>query len=40
MPEKLQALIGYKLTNFGLGSVDYRNPIETVKQRLAETESA
>ncbi len=36
MPEKLQALIGYKLTNFGLGTVDYRNPIETVKRRLAE----
>ena len=36
MPEKLQALIGYKLTNFGLGTVDYRNPIETVKKRLAE----
>lgn len=36
MPEPLQALIGYKLTNFGLGSVDYRNPIETVKQRLSE----
>ena len=35
MPEKLQALIGYKLTNFGLGTVDYKNPIETVKQRLA-----
>lgn len=34
MPEPLQALIGYKLTNFGLGSVDYKNPIETVKQRL------
>ena len=36
MPEKLQALIGYKLTNFGLGTVDYRNPIETVKRRLQE----
>lgn len=36
MPEKLQALIGYKLTNRGLGTVDYRNPIETVKRRLAE----
>ena len=36
MPEKLQALIGYKLTNFGLGTVDYRNPIETVKRRLNE----
>ncbi|MCY3885486.1 MAG: phytanoyl-CoA dioxygenase family protein [Gammaproteobacteria bacterium] len=36
MPERLQALIGYKLTNFGLGSVDYQNPIETVKQRLNE----
>ena len=36
MPEKLQALIGYKLTNFGLGSVDYQNPIETVKRRLEE----
>ena len=36
MPEKLQALIGYKLTNFGLGTVDYRNPIETVKRRLVE----
>ena len=36
MPQKLQALIGYKLTNFGLGTVDYRNPIETVKRRLAE----
>lgn len=36
MPEPLQALIGYKLTNFGLGSVDYQNPIETVKQRLNE----
>ena len=35
MPEKLQALIGYKLTNFGLGTVDYRNPIETVKRRMA-----
>jgi len=35
MPEKLQALIGYKLTNFGLGTVDYRNPMETVKQRLS-----
>jgi len=34
MPQKLQALIGYKLTNFGLGTVDYRNPIETVKRRL------
>ena len=34
MPENLQALIGYKLTNFGLGTVDYRNPIETVKRRL------
>ncbi|MCE2460941.1 MAG: phytanoyl-CoA dioxygenase family protein [Pseudomonadales bacterium] len=39
MPEKLQALIGYKLTNFGLGTVDYRNPIETVKRRLAGTEA-
>ncbi len=37
MPEKLQALIGYKLTNRGLGTVDYRNPIETVKRRLAQT---
>lgn len=36
MPQELQALIGYKLTNFGLGSVDYRNPIETVKRRLNE----
>ena len=36
MPQKLQALIGYKLTNFGLGTVDYRNPIETVKRRMAE----
>ncbi len=36
MPEKLQALIGYKLTNFGLGTVDYRNPIETVRRRLVE----
>jgi len=36
MPEKLQALIGYKLTNRGLGTVDYRNPIETVKRRLAQ----
>lgn len=36
MPQKLQALIGYKLTNFGLGTVDYRNPIETVKERLSE----
>ncbi len=35
MPEKLQALIGYKLTNHNLGTVDYRNPIETVKRRLA-----
>ncbi|MYE88359.1 hypothetical protein F4X33_05115 [Candidatus Poribacteria bacterium] len=34
MPTKLQELIGYKLTNFGLGTVDYRNPIETVKARL------
>ena len=40
MPEKLQALIGYKLTNFGLGTVDYRNPIETVKRRLEETASS
>ena len=40
MPEKLQALIGYKLTNFGLGTVDYRNPIETVKKRLLENGSA
>ena len=39
MPEKLQALIGYKLTNFGLGTVDYRNPIETVKRRLAGNEA-
>ncbi len=38
MPEKLQRLIGYKLTNFGLGTVDYRNPIETVKRRLEETQ--
>lgn len=37
MSEKLQALIGYKLTNFGLGTVDYRNPIETVKQRLSQS---
>ena len=36
MPGRLQALIGYKLTNYGLGTVDYRNPIETVKRRLAE----
>ena len=36
MPEKLQALIGYKLTNRGLGTVDYRNPIEAVKRRLAQ----
>lgn len=36
MPEPLQALIGYKLTNFGPGSVDYQNPIETVKKRLSE----
>ena len=40
MPEKLQALIGYKLTNRGLGTVDYRNPIETVKRRLAEASGA
>jgi len=40
MPEKLQALIGYKLTNFGLGSVDYRNPIETVRRRLDEARGA
>lgn len=40
MPEKLQALIGYKLTNFGLGTVDYRNPIETVKRRLREAAAA
>ena len=38
MPEKLQALIGYQLTNFGLGTVDYRNPIETVKKRLLDKE--
>ena len=35
MPEKLQQLIGYKLTNFGLGTVDYRNPIETIKSRIS-----
>ena len=40
MPEKLQALIGYKLTNFGLGTVDYRNPIETVKKRLGEAHAS
>ncbi len=40
MPEKLQALIGYKLTNRGLGTVDYRNPIETVKRRVAEAHSS
>ncbi len=40
MPEKLQALIGYKLTNKGLGTVDYRNPIETVKRRLAEARTS
>ena len=40
MPAKLQALIGYKLTNFGLGTVDYRNPIETVKRRLADAPNA
>ena len=40
MPEKLQALIGYKLTNYGLGTVDYRNPIETVKRRLAARHGA
>ncbi len=40
MSEKLQALIGYKLTNFGLGTVDYRNPIETVKQRLSSGSAA
>ena len=40
MPEKLQALIGYKLTNVGLGTVDYRNPIETVKQRLSSGSAA
>ena len=40
MPEELQALIGYKLTNFGLGTVDYRNPIETVRKRLLESEEA
>lgn len=40
MSEELQALIGYKLTNFGLGTVDYRNPIETVKRRLEENQSA
>lgn len=39
MPKKLQELIGYKLTNFGLGTVDYKNPIETVKQRLREGRS-
>ena len=39
MPQKLQELIGYKLTNFGLGTVDYRNPIETVKKRLSQAES-
>ena len=37
MPEKLQRLIGYKLTNFGLGTVDYRNPIEIVRERVANT---
>ena len=40
MPEKLQALIGYKLTNFGLGTVDYRNPLETVKRRVFESRSS
>ncbi len=40
MPEKLQKLIGYKLTNHGLGTVDYRNPIETVKRRLEEAKGA
>ena len=40
MPPKLQALIGYKLTNFGLGTVDYRNPLETVRERFAAQSSA
>lgn len=35
MPEKLRRLIGYKLTNHGLGTVDYRNPFETLKRRYA-----
>lgn len=33
MPERLQRLIGYQLTNFGVGTVDYRNPIETLRRR-------
>jgi ectoine hydroxylase-related dioxygenase (phytanoyl-CoA dioxygenase family) len=34
MPKPLQRLIGYQLTNFGVGTVDYRNPIETLRRRV------
>ena len=34
MPEGMQRLIGYQVTNSNLGTVDYQNPIETVKRRL------
>ena len=31
LPERLQELMGYQLTNFGLGTVDYKNPLEHIK---------
>ena len=33
LPEKLQQLMGYHLTNFGLGTVDLKHPLEYLKTR-------
>ena len=31
LPERLQKLMGYQLTNFGLGTVDYKSPLDHIK---------
>lgn len=35
LPERLQQLIGYQLTNFGLGTVDMKHPLEYIKTQAA-----
>ena len=35
LPERLQQLIGYQLTNFGLGTVDYKHPLAHIQSTIA-----
>ena len=36
LPERLQQLMGFQLTNIGLGTVDYKNPLDHIRAKVTE----